>query len=111
MLLRGLVETHEVIPVAILKLPGAARVLGINAPTDGNMEPGPSALASTIIESAYQNQWRASDTRLGLPNPVTKGLLNKGLSKAKETLRERSNKKQENSIRSVGIKISTTIWK
>jgi hypothetical protein len=93
--------------LTILKLPGIADLLGINLEANTTNS---STLASQIINSAYTHQWKASDTRLGLPNPTTKGALNKGLTKAKETMKEWAGRKQENMLKSVGVKISATIW-
>lgn len=74
-----------------------------------------STLSTTILESAYVHQQKASSNRLGVPKTAITSQLGlhqfKNLSKAKAVLDERKAKKAEVQLRDVGIRVVATIWK
>ena len=107
-------------PFSILKMSGVAALLlnAVNTENENDVETTSStrsALATTILKSAYTYQQNASDKRLGVgpPKSATSSLglsQFKNLMKAKAVQDERKLKKAEMQLKGVGIKIVATIW-
>jgi len=91
-------------------IPGVARLLfdsGVHEPERQSTE---SAITSMALNTAYDYQRRASDTRLLVGLPKTS--LNSGLTKAITIRNERTAKRKEVALMrsEVGVKIAATIW-
>lgn len=115
-----ILEIGNDVPFSVLKKPGmAALLLAANRFTENENDVGTSstwsALATTILGSAYTYQQNASYKRLGVRPSKSTGTslgLNqfKNLSKAKAIQEERKTKKAEVQLKDVGIKVVATIW-
>ena len=113
-------ESGNDMPFSILMMSGVAALLlkAVNTENKNDIEitsSTQSALATTILKSAYTYQQNASDKRLGVgpPKSATSSLgLNqfKNLSKARAIQDERKLKKAEVQLKGVGIKVIATIW-
>lgn len=109
-------ETKKEVPISILRILEGGKLFTEDQNRDENQVATRSTLATTILESAYNHQQKASTNRLGIPKTTTNtGLqgLNqfKNLSKAKAIQDERKAKKAEVQLRDVGIRVVATIWK
>lgn len=114
-------ENKKELPFSILQiLDEGTRKLFLTGPSymedqDDTQVASRSALTTTILESAYIHQQKASTNRLGVPKTTSTSLLGlnqfKNLSKAKAIQDERKAKKVEVQLRDVGIRVVATIWK
>ena len=107
-------ETKKEVPISILRILEGGKLFTEDQNRDENQVATWSTLATTILESAYNHQQKASTNRLGIPKTTTNtGLqgLNqfKNLSKAKAIQDERKAKKAEVQLRDVGIRVVATI--
>ena len=99
------------VPMSLVKIPGIAALLCSNSAAEqASTTSTESTTALQVIDVACDYQLKASDPRLGIPR--TASTMNRGLTKAREVLKERAVKRQDHLLKAtnIGIKISVTIW-
>ena len=115
-------ENKKEVPITILEILEGGKLFLTTAHAENQDETQVatrSDLTTTILESAYDHQQKASTNRLGVgvgpPKTTRTSLLGlnqfKNLSKAKAILDERKAKKVEVQLKDVGIKVVATIWR